>query len=88
MSNRFTNCLRLYNQALSLRRAEGDGAGEAGSLTHIGVIYSGLGENQKALDFYNQVLPLWVALGVLRFPELFNLNLAAQSIVKISMSYR
>ncbi|MCL6750391.1 CHAT domain-containing protein, partial [Nostoc sp. CCCryo 231-06] len=55
--------LDFYNQALPLRRAVGDRAGEATTLNNIGAVYSALGEKQKALDFYNQALPLRRAVG-------------------------
>ncbi|MBG1240051.1 CHAT domain-containing protein, partial [Nostoc sp. NZL] len=55
--------LEFYNQALLLRRAVGDRAGEATTLNNIGAVYSALGEKQKALEFYNQALPLYRAVG-------------------------
>jgi CHAT domain-containing protein len=41
----------------------GDRSGEARTLNNIGLVYDELGEKQKALDFYNQSLPLWRAVG-------------------------
>src|SRR5690606_28048942 len=41
-----------------LRRTVGDRRGEAATLNNIGRAYYGLGERQKALDFYNQALTL------------------------------
>jgi CHAT domain-containing protein len=41
-----------------LRRAIGDKEGEAATLTSIGQVYSALGEKQKALEYFNQSLPL------------------------------
>ena len=41
----------------------GDRGGEANTLNNIGVVYSYLGEKQKALQFYNQALPLRRAVG-------------------------
>jgi CHAT domain-containing protein/tetratricopeptide (TPR) repeat protein len=55
--------LDYYNQALTPRRAAGDGVGEAKTLNNIGNVYSILGEQQKALDYYKQVLPLLRAVG-------------------------
>jgi len=52
-----------YNQALPLRRAVGDRSGEASTLNNIGVVYSDLGDKQKALVYYNQALPLRRAVG-------------------------
>uniref|UniRef100_UPI0026025A45 CHAT domain-containing protein n=1 Tax=uncultured Nostoc sp. TaxID=340711 RepID=UPI0026025A45 len=43
--------------------AVGDRSGEATTLNNIGLVYDDLGEKQKALDFYNQALPLWRAVG-------------------------
>ena len=50
-------------EALKLFRAVGDAGGEAGTLTSIGLVYSALGEQQKALDYYSQSLPLFRAVG-------------------------
>ncbi|MEW6498994.1 MAG: tetratricopeptide repeat protein, partial [Cyanobacteriota bacterium] len=44
-------------------RAVGDRRKEALTLNNIGYIYSALGEKQKALEFYNQSLPLRQATG-------------------------
>ena len=41
----------------------GDRGGEATALNDIGVVYDDLGERQKALDYYNQALPLYHAVG-------------------------
>jgi CHAT domain-containing protein len=41
----------------------GDKAGEATTLNYIGRVYSDLAEKQKALEFYNQSLPLSRAVG-------------------------
>ncbi|MDB9313785.1 CHAT domain-containing protein, partial [Spirulina sp. CS-785/01] len=41
----------------------GDRAGEATTLNNIGLVYSDLGEKEKALDYYNQALPLFKAVG-------------------------
>jgi CHAT domain-containing protein len=51
------------NEALPLYWAVGDRRQEALILNQIGLIYSVLGEKQKALDFYNQSLPLRRATG-------------------------
>ncbi len=55
--------IKKYEEALSLYRAVGDKSGEANAMNHIGVIYSSLSENQKALDFMNQSLPIYRAIG-------------------------
>jgi CHAT domain-containing protein/Tfp pilus assembly protein PilF len=41
----------------------GDRGGEATTLNNIGAVYDDLGEKQKALDFYNQALPILRAVG-------------------------
>ncbi|MDT9252633.1 tetratricopeptide repeat protein, partial [Limnospira sp. PMC 1280.21] len=40
-----------------------DRRGEATTLNNIGGVYSDLGEKQTALDYYNQALPLFRAVG-------------------------
>ncbi|MEH2007130.1 CHAT domain-containing protein, partial [Nostoc sp.] len=37
--------------------------GEASTLNNIGIVYDDLGQKQKALEFYNQALPLFRAVG-------------------------
>jgi tetratricopeptide (TPR) repeat protein len=44
-------------------RAVGDRGGEASTLNNIGSVYSGLGEQQKALGYYEHALPLQRAVG-------------------------
>ena len=39
-------------------RQVGDRSGEATTLNNIGGVYAALGEKRKALDFYEQALPL------------------------------
>ena len=46
-----------------MSRAVGDRAQEAVTLNNIGRVYDALGEKQKALDYYNQSLPLSRAVG-------------------------
>src|SRR5262249_30264538 len=41
----------------------GDKEGEATTLNNIGMIYDALGEKAKALDFFNQALPLYRQVG-------------------------
>src|SRR5262245_40928164 len=53
-----------FEQALVLLEGAGDTRMEADILTGIGQIYLvGLGETQKALDYYNRALPLRRAAG-------------------------
>ncbi len=52
-----------FEEALKLFRAVGDHGGEANILTWLGVVYSELGEKQKALEYYSQSLPLSRAVG-------------------------
>ena len=51
--------IEKYQEALSLWHAAEDTANEAHTLNQLGVLYSGVGENQKALQYYNQALPLF-----------------------------
>jgi CHAT domain-containing protein/tetratricopeptide (TPR) repeat protein len=51
--------LAKYEAALSLWRANSDPGGEAKALDALGLVYSLLGENQKALEYYNKALTLW-----------------------------
>ena len=44
-------------------RQVGDRGGEATTLTNIGSVYAALGEKQKALDYYEQALPLYRQVG-------------------------
>ncbi|MEG4005183.1 CHAT domain-containing protein [Microcoleus sp. Pol11C1] len=41
----------------------GDRTGEATTLNNIGLAYNDLGEKQKALEYFNQALPLFRAMG-------------------------
>ncbi|WP_445299913.1 CHAT domain-containing protein [Microcoleus sp. AT3-D2] len=50
-------------EALKLYREAGDNRGQALSLLGLGSIYSALGEQQKALEYYSQSLPLYRAVG-------------------------
>jgi tetratricopeptide (TPR) repeat protein len=50
-------------EARQLFRAEKNINGEATSLLGIGNVYNALGEKQKALNYYNQSLPLRRAVG-------------------------
>ncbi|MEG4391340.1 tetratricopeptide repeat protein [Microcoleus sp. BROC3] len=52
-----------FEEALKLFRAVGDRGGEATTLNNIGLVYSELGEKQKALEYYSQSLPLFRAVG-------------------------
>ncbi|MEG4428927.1 CHAT domain-containing protein [Microcoleus sp. F10_A2] len=50
-------------EALKLYREAGDRRREAVTFSNIGLVYSGLGEKQKALEYYSQSLPLSRATG-------------------------
>jgi CHAT domain-containing protein/Tfp pilus assembly protein PilF len=52
-----------FETALKLYRSAGDRRGESIALYDIGLVYSKLGEKQKALEYYSQSLPLSQALG-------------------------
>ena len=55
--------IQKLQEARLLYRAVGDRGGEAATLNNIGRVYDALGEKQKALDFYNQALPILRAVG-------------------------
>ena len=55
--------IQKWQEARLLYRAVGDRRVEAFTLTGIGRVYDALGEKQKALDFYNQALPIYRAVG-------------------------
>jgi len=44
-------------------RETGDRAGEATTLNNIGAVYLGLGELQRALEYYGQALPIQREVG-------------------------
>jgi tetratricopeptide (TPR) repeat protein len=50
-------------QLLQLSRTEADLAKRALILLHLGRVYSSLGENSKALELYNQALPIFHTMG-------------------------
>src|SRR5215470_15832496 len=50
--------LTAYSQALSQYRVVGDRGNEAATLNNIGLVYDGLGERQRALDYYGLALPI------------------------------
>jgi tetratricopeptide (TPR) repeat protein len=52
----------VFNQSLPYAGV-GEKKGEAATLNNIGGVYYALGEKQKALEFYNQSLPLSRATG-------------------------
>src|SRR5580692_6148041 len=53
-----TAALAAYDQALRLYRAAADRGNEAAALSNIGLVYGGLGELQRALEYYGQALPI------------------------------
>lgn len=50
-----------YEEAILLWRELGDNIKEAYTLYDLGYVYRRLGEQQKALELYNQALPIWRA---------------------------
>lgn len=50
--------INKYEAALAAYRAAKDTAGEAAMLNNIGVVYSLMGEREKALDYYKQALSI------------------------------
>jgi CHAT domain-containing protein/Tfp pilus assembly protein PilF len=59
----FKSAIAKYEEALKLYRETGDRAKQAIALNSIGLVYSLLGEQQKALEYLNQSLPLSQAAG-------------------------
>ncbi|NJK75210.1 MAG: tetratricopeptide repeat protein [Microcoleus sp. SU_5_6] len=59
----FKSAIIKYEEALKLYRETGDRAKQAIALNSIGLVYSLLGEQQKALAYLNQSLPLSQAAG-------------------------
>ena len=55
--------IQKLQEARLLYRAVGDRSGESVTFIGIGAVYDALGEKQKALDFYNQALPILRAVG-------------------------
>ena len=50
--------MKYYEQALPIRRQVGDRAGEAATLSNIGVVYNSIGQLQQALKYHEQALPI------------------------------
>jgi tetratricopeptide (TPR) repeat protein len=59
----YQGALGKYQQALKLYQQLDSKLEQALVLTGLGRIYDDLGEKQKALDYYQQALPLWRAVG-------------------------
>ncbi|CCH93607.1 Genome sequencing data, contig C274 [Microcystis aeruginosa PCC 9432] len=59
----YQGALGKYQQALKLYQQLDSKLEQALVLTSLGRIYDDLGEKQKALDYYQQALPLWRAVG-------------------------
>jgi CHAT domain-containing protein/Tfp pilus assembly protein PilF len=55
--------LAKFEEALSLRRAVEDRAGEAITLFSMGAVYDSLGEKRRALESYSRVLAFWQTIG-------------------------
>ncbi len=55
---KFTEALAKFQQALTLTRQLQDKKTAAITLNNIGYVYSSIGQPQKALEFYNQALPI------------------------------
>jgi CHAT domain-containing protein/Tfp pilus assembly protein PilF len=58
----FQRAILKYEEALVLSRAAQDRSSEATILNQIGELYDGMGEKQKAFDFFAKVLPIRRAL--------------------------
>lgn len=66
--------LEKYDEVLVFWRAFPDRRNEARTLVNIGVVYGDLGEMQKALDYYNQALPLTRAVSAGEAATLSNIG--------------
>ena len=53
----------FYQQALLIKREVKDRAGEANTLTNLGVAYEDLSQYAKSVDFYQQALLIQQKLG-------------------------
>ncbi len=62
----YRQAIAQWKQAFSLIQTLGDKSLQEQALTSawIGRVYDALGEKQQALDYYEQALPLWRAVGV------------------------
>lgn len=63
MLGRAADALALFETARDLSRAAGDAAGEANALLDIAVVANVLGDDDKAVALYRQVLPIYEGLG-------------------------
>lgn len=61
--------IQILQQALTIAQQLKDQKLEGTALVKLGFNYSALGEKQKALDFYNQALPLIRAVGDRSYPQ-------------------
>ena len=55
--------LRQYQAALERARTDNDPIGQANTLANIGNVYRITGQPQKALEFLQQALPIYKAVG-------------------------
>src|SRR2546428_3537851 len=55
--------IEKYSEALRLFRAEGDRESEATTLATMGLVYSSLGDKPKAIQLYEQALPIFKFVG-------------------------
>ena len=58
-----TKSTGLLQPGAANRARGGDRSGEARTLHNIGLVYDSVGEKQRALDYYNQALPIERAVG-------------------------
>ena len=59
-----SQALLKFEQSLKLYQTQNNKLGQANCFTNIGIIYSILGESQKALDYFNQALPIYKTVAV------------------------
>ena len=55
----WTTALQKYKQARAVAQEAKDGIGEASVLGNIGLVYLDIGQPQRALEYFEQALPLF-----------------------------
>jgi CHAT domain-containing protein/tetratricopeptide (TPR) repeat protein len=77
--SRFSEALRSYNEALLLMREVGDGIGEIGVLTNMGLVFDARGKYREALGYYGQALQKMEELQTSARIDEFRIDIASQS---------
>jgi tetratricopeptide (TPR) repeat protein len=63
LTGRPAEALRCAERSLDLRRQIGDQDGQGWSLVNTGIVYTQLGQQGKAVEYYQQALSIWEAQG-------------------------